>query len=220
MADPGTPLITYGQFTESAYGDLVSEWDTPAVNDILLEATRLIEEEAGGRRLAPFTVTETHRAQAVDPDQYGDAGNLPMPIQGTLGVSYAQSLGDNPLVRECWLDEFPVRYQDMWTYSDVAVTTILTYGGQPQNLTQSQILDGPDNTGHLWFTLGLYLPIGSRIRVTYSGGYSTTPASLVRACKFMAAYLVVRELDPKDSGHDPDELHTDALLAASNWERA
>ena len=223
MADPGTPLVTAEAFAEGPFADLASGQSSQALADYLLEGTRLVEEAAGGRRLAPFTITETHRAQAVDPDQYGDAANLPMPIQGTIGYSYASALGDNPLVRECWLDQFPTHYPDMWAYSDVSVTTILTYGGTPQVLTPGQILDGPDNTGHLWFSLGLYLPVGSRIRVTYSGGYTlATPASLVRSSKFMTAYLIVRELDPKDStsNHDPAQLLADALAALKPWIRA
>jgi hypothetical protein len=221
VADSGTPLITAGQFTESAFGDLVSDWSPQAVADVLIEATRLTEEDAGGRRLAPFTVTETHRAQAVDPDEYGDAANVPMPIQGTLGVSYAQALGDNPLVRHVWVDEFPARYPDMWAYSDVSVQVLLSYGGGQRLTPGNGILDGPDDTGHIWFSIGQYLPVGSRCRVTYSGGYVVnTPASLARSCKFRAAYLVVRELDPKDSNHDPAQLLADARQALAAWARS
>jgi hypothetical protein len=38
------------------------------------------------------------------------------------------------------------------------------------------------------------------------------PADLVRACKFMAASIAVRELDPtgQQHGHDPDVLAADA----------
>lgn len=220
MADPGIPLITAAQFTEGSFGDLVSDWSGQAIADVLIEATRLTEEDAGGRRLAPFTLTETHRAGAADPDQYGTGTGLPLPIQGAIGWDYAQSLGASKLVRECWVDQFPPHYPDMWAYSDVEVTTILTYGGTPL-LGPAQILDGPDNTGHLWFQLGTFLPVGSRIRVTYSGGYVIdTPASLVRSCKFRAAYLVVRELDPKDSNHDPAQLLADSRQALAAWARS
>jgi hypothetical protein len=225
VADPGTPLITYGQFTEGAFGDLVSAgepdaWPESVVNDYLLEGTRLVEEKAGGRRLAPFTVTETHRSSAIDPDEYAESANLPMDILGSLGMSYATSLGGTQLVRHCWVNEFPARYPDMWAYSDVTATIIRSYGGTEQ-LQPTQILDGPDDTGHIWFQLGLFNPVGSRVRVTYSGGYVVNvPASLVRGTKFMTAYIIVRELDPKDSNHDPDQLLEDAVKAIGAWPRA
>jgi hypothetical protein len=67
--------------------------------------------------------------------------------------------------------------------------------------------------------LWIFLPVGSRVQVTYSGGYTTVPADLVRACKFMAASIVVRELNPEATDHDPDQLHTDALMYLSNYAR-
>lgn len=218
-ADTVTPLCSAAQFNEGAFTDLAKGYSPTALNDILIEATRMCEAEAN-RRLAPFTLTETHRASGIDPDEYADGANLPMPIQGAIGWDYANALGASRLVRHCWLDHYPAHWPDMWTYSAVTVTTILSYGATQQNLSQSQILDGPDNTGHLWFILGLFLPVGSRIRVTYSGGYQTVPADLVRACKFMAAYLIVRELNPADATHDPDQLHVDALLRLAPYERS
>ena len=209
-ADAPALLCNYATFIEGAFGDLVSGFSQTAVTDILAEATRQCEDQTG-RRLAPFTVTETHRASAVDPDEYVGSTMLPMDIRSVMGYSYAQALGAGSLVRHVWLDEKPVRYQDLWAYSNVSVTIIRSYGGT-QNLIQSQILDGPDDTGHVWFMLGMFIPQGSRIRVTYSGGYTVaTPASLVRACKFMAAAVAIDELNPEDSEHDPDRLHNIAL---------
>jgi hypothetical protein len=216
VPDTGTPLCSYEQFTEGPFGDLVSDFDQSVVEDFLLEGTRQCEDETG-RRLAPFTVTETHRAEGIDPDEYADAVNLPMDLRSTLGASYAEAIGAQDLVRHCWLDEKATRYPDMWAYSDVSVVIIRSYGGT-QDVTQAQILNGPEaDTGHLWFQLGMFLPVGSRIQVTYSAGYSPIPASLVRANKFMTASNIVRELNPGSTDHNPDQLHTDALLILSNW---
>ena len=86
---------------------------------------------------------------------------LPMPIQGTIGWSEALALGGgSDLVRHCWVTEFPPRYQDLWSYSGVSVTVIRSYSGT-QQYNQSQLLDGPDNTGHIWFQIGSLVPIGS-----------------------------------------------------------
>ncbi len=212
MADSPVPLCTAGQFTEAAFGDLVKDWSTQALSDLMIEATRACED-ATERRLAPFTITELSRADGIDPDEYTDSANLPMDIRSTLGASYAAALGASSLVRHCWLSEFAPRYQDMWAYSDVSVTIVRSYGGT-QDVSPAQILSGPEpDTGHLWFQLGIFLPVGSRVQVTYSGGYTVAvPASLVRACKFMAAYLAIRELNPGTTDHDPDQLHADALM--------
>jgi hypothetical protein len=220
VADSPTPLCTAAQFTEGPFGDLASAYSPTALTDVLIEATRMCESETS-RRLAPFTVTETHRASVIDPDEYSDSANIPMDIQSTLGASYAQAIGASSLVRHVWVDECAVRYPDMWAYSNVGVTIIRSYGGT-QGLNVGQILNGPEpDTGHLWFQLGLFMPIGSRIQVTYSGGYTVAvPADLVRACKFMAAYLIVRELNPAASDHNPEELHVDALMRLAPYTRA
>lgn len=221
MADPGTPLCTYAQFTSGAFGDLVAGYDQTTVTDILLEASRICEDETN-RRLAPFgPVTETHRAEGIDPDEYaGDVANLPVDIRSTLGASYAQSIGATDLVRHCWVDESAPRYIDLWQYSGVSVTIVRSYGGT-QQVAPAQILSGPDpDTGHLWFQLGIFLPVGSRIKVTYSGGYTVAiPASLVRANKYLAAEIVIRELDPGTTNHNPDQLHKDAMTILNRWSR-
>lgn len=213
-ADTVTPLCTADQFNEGPYQDLASQYTTEALNDIMIEATRACEDEVH-RRLAPFTgLQETHRADSTDADEYADAAGLPMPIQGTLGWSFATSIGATNLVRHMWVEQYPgSKYADLWAYSDVTVEVILSYGGTPQTLSAAQILDGPDDQGHIWFQLGQFIPLGSRLRVTYSGGYQTVPAGLVRACRFMAAYFCVRDLDPDaTTQHDPDQLHADALI--------
>jgi hypothetical protein len=219
VTDPVVPLCSEADFMSGAYGDLARQYPDANIVQFLQDATRLCEE-ACSRRLAPFTVTETVRATGIDPDEYAEGADIPLDIQGTLGMSYASALGGSSLVRKFWLHEYPCRYPDMWSYSNVSVTIIRSYGGT-QLLQPGQILDGPDDTGQVRVTLGTYLPVGSSIRVTYSGGYVVaTPASLDRACKMMAAGLIVRELDPESTQHDPDQLRADALEILGQWARA
>jgi hypothetical protein len=217
-ADSPVPLCTATNFQESPFGDLVAKYTEQALADLMTESTRICESKCGGRRFAPFTVTETHRADAIDPDEYSDQSNLPMDIQSTLGTSYAQALGASSLVRHTWIDQCAPLYQDLWTYSNVSVTVIRSYGGT-QDLTAGQILNGPEpDTGHLWFQLGLFLPVGSRVQVTYSGGYTVAiPGDLVRAARLMAAWQVVSDLNPDDTSHDPDRLYGSALKILESY---
>ena len=209
-ADCPVPLCTTAQFTSSPFADLVSGMSPGPMNDLMSEATRVCEGMAGGRRLAPFTITETTRADGIDPDEYPPGMGLPMPIQGTIGWSEALALGGNDLVRHCWLTQVPVRYPDLWQYSGVSVLLIRSYAGT-ETVQASQILQGPDNLGHLWFQIGTLLPVGSRIQVTYSGGYTVAiPADLVRAARLAAAWLAITELNPEDVSRDPDRLYADA----------
>lgn len=218
MADSPTPICSAAQFTSGAFGDLVKDYPQQALNDLLAEATRECES-AAGRRLVPFTsVPETHRAEGMDPDEYTDSANIPMDIQGTLGRSYAAALGVSTLVRHCWLNECAPRYPEMWSYSDVTIEIVRSYGGN-QVLGAGNFQGAENDSGHVWFQLGMFIPIGSLIRVTYSGGYQTIPADLVRAGKFMAGYLAVRELDPASSDHDPGQLQDDALKALAPYGR-
>lgn len=219
MADPVIPLCSPAQFDEGAFSDLASAVPDGTLSDFLAEGTRLCEE-ACDRRLAPFTLTETHMASGINPDEYAESANFPMDIQGTLGMSYASALGGTSLVSHVWLNESPARYPDMWSYSGVTITITRSYGGS-QLLGPGQILSGPDDTGHVRFTLGTFVPIGSGIQVAYSGGYTVAvPSSLVRANKLMTASILIRELQPDDTQHDPDLLREDALAILAAWQRA
>ena len=220
MADAPTPLATFAQLSEGPFADLVKDYSPTAGQDLMIEATRACESVTD-RRLAPFTaVTESHRASGIDPDEYADSANLPMDIQGTIGRSYARALGASALVRHVWLNEHAVRYPEYWTYSVVSLEIIRSYGGS-EILTAQRVVGPEPDSGHVLFQLGTFLPIGSWIRVTYGGGYTTIPADLVRACKYMAAAIVVRELDPVQSGgHDPDLLHNEAIEFLAPYLRA
>ncbi len=208
MSDSPIPLATRAQLENGAFADLVRNYSTDAIDQALIEATRELEGMCS-RRLAPFTITESHRAEGIDPDELSDSANLPLDIKGAIGQSYAASLNSSDQVRQIWLNEFAPRHPEYWTYSNISISIVRSYGGTQ---TVTTLLDGPDpDSGHVWFQLGLFLPVGSRVHVTYSGGYSTVPADLVRACKYLGAAYVIDELDPLgDHGHDPDVLRIKA----------
>lgn len=206
-ADSPVPLATSADMQAGQFADLVRDYSTPDLDQLMIESTRVCEGIAG-RRLAPFTaVPESHRATGIDPDEYTDATSLPMDIVGSLGRSYANALGAGDQVRHCWLNEHAPRYPEMWTYANLQVTILRSYGGS-QVVNTANILGAEPDSGHIWFTLGTFLPLGSLIRVVYDGGYTTTPADLGRACKLQAAVLALGEIDPGGTqfGHDPGEL--------------
>lgn len=219
-ADSTTPLCTWAQFMQGAFADLARNYtDTALQTELLLEATRLCEAAADGRRLAPFTgLVETHRLGGIDPDEYTDAANLPLDLQGTLGRSYAYALGASTLVRHCWLNEFAPHYPELWSYSDISLTVVRSYGGS-ESLSTSQYVGPELDSGHIWFNLGLFVPVGSLGRVTYSGGYQTIPADLVRAGKNMVAAIIVRELQPTSQSRDPDLLTNEAEKICARYAR-
>lgn len=221
-ADSPTPLATSADMQAGQFADLVRDYDITTLDQIMIEATRQCEGLCGGRRLAPFTaLPESHRAEGIDPDEYTDAAALPMDIQGALGRSYANALGAGDQVRHVWLNEFATRYPDMWTYSDLSITILRSYGGS-QTVTAASIVGAENDSGHVWFTLGTFLPIGSLIRCTYSGGYTVAvPADLGRACKLIAAVNVLGEIDPAGNqyGHDRGVLQAQAEAILCNYER-
>lgn len=94
----------------------------------------------------------------------------------------------------------------MWIYPDVQVLILRSSGGS-QLIEPSRLVGPEPDSGHVWFPSGAYLPAGSLIRVTYSGGYTrAVPASLSRVCQLMAAHLAVTELRPGTTQHDADIL--------------
>jgi hypothetical protein len=55
------------------FADLVRDYASDALDQVMIDATRVCEGIAG-RRLAPFTaIPETHRATGIDPDE-GEVG--------------------------------------------------------------------------------------------------------------------------------------------------
>ncbi|MEE6264875.1 hypothetical protein V2E29_04340 [Streptomyces diastatochromogenes] len=169
--------------------------------------------------MAPFAgVVETQRADAMDIEDAMDA-YVPLDPASQLGFSRAQSLGSTLLTRHFWVREHPPRYPEMWTGSITSLSLYRSYSGQ-QTVAVNTLQYEPD-TGHVRFQLGTFVPPGTTIQVTYSGGYATVPADLVQACQYMAASMAVKQLDPVDgrSGHDPDALRTDALEMLAPYTR-
>jgi hypothetical protein len=217
-ADNPTPLASVAQFTEGPFANLVSGYSVQAQTNLMLQATRACES-ACDRRLAPFTaVTETQRAEALDVEDALDA-YVPLDPTAQLGFSRAQSLGSTLLVRHFWVREYPPRYPEYWSGSVTALNLARSYSGL-QTVNVSTLQYEPD-TGHVRFQLGTFVPPGTTILCTYSGGYSTVPADLVQACQYMAASMAVKQLDPVDgrSGHDPDALRADALEMLTPYAR-
>lgn len=215
--DSVVPLATAAQIQEGSFNDLVKGYGTAALNNIMIEATRLCES-ACDRRLAPFTVTETLRAEALDVEDAMDA-YIPLDPTSQLGFSRAQSLGSALLARHFWVREHPPRMQDHWTGSMTSIALLRSYSGtQSVNITGIQF---EADTGHCRFQLGTFVPPGTTIVATYTGGYTTVPADLVRACKYMASAIVLKELDPAagNHGHDPDALRLDALECLAPYTR-
>lgn len=219
--DTPKPLATAAQMAEGPFADLVRSYSPQALADLMLQATRACETECD-RRLTTFTaVQESHRLAGMDPDEYTDAANLPMDLQGTLGRSYASALGASTLVRHMWLNEFAPRYAEFWTYNIVSITVVRSYGGS-QVLSPAQYI-GPDlDSGHVWFNLGQFIPIASYGQVVYGGGYDPVPADLVRGCLFMAASIAATELDPmvQTHGHDSGALEAKAVAWLSPYQRS
>lgn len=208
-ADSGTPLCTWAQFVTGAFADLGRSYTEPAAqNAIVLEATRICESECD-RRFSPFTnLVETQRADALDVEDTLDA-YVPLDPTSQLGYSRAASLGSSQLVRHFWVREAPPRYPDMWTGSISSIKLLRSFSGI-QDVVTSTIQYEPD-TGHVRFQLGTFVPPGTTILATYSGGYTTMPAVLIRAGKLMTAWLVLRELQPSAQSRDPGQLRDEAL---------
>src|SRR5207244_12707227 len=60
-----------------------------AISDFCLEASRACETEVV-RRFMPFTLTESRRAEGVDPDELGVVSPGLMDLTTTLGVSRSE----------------------------------------------------------------------------------------------------------------------------------
>src|SRR2546421_500780 len=127
--------------TSGAFADLVRDYrDVPAQGAVLLEATRELEGMCA-RRLSPFTVTESHRAEGIDPDELNGDASVPMDVRSTISMSYATALGGTSnLARQVWLNEYAVRYPEFWQYSNVTVNVVRSYGGSQSGVS---LLDGP-----------------------------------------------------------------------------
>lgn len=207
------------------FGELGENEDPLVIAELLVEATAHIEDLTD-RRLAPFSkLVYQDRLFGIDPDEYGNESNLPIDIYAALGISKAQALGaTGDLVRHFWLPEYAPRYPELWTYSIQSIEIWLTYGNViPVDLTNGGIIgDSPAATdGHMWLRLGTFAPEGSRVNVTYSGGYTVgIPPALSRACLFQAAKFAMLESEPQvRSSMDHNELDNQIARLIAPWVR-
>lgn len=221
-ADTVAPLCTAAQLKDGPLADLFRSYGDDALGELLMEATRACEDECQ-RRLAPFTgMIETIRTDGIDPDEYVDSGAMPLDLQGSLGRNWASAFGSTALVRRVHLAEYAPRYPDLWSYANVAISVYRSYGGNQPVLPNGRLVMGPQpDTGFVWFQLGTFIPGASVLEVRYDGGYATVPASLSRACKYLAASIAVADIDPsRDTGHDPGELEARAVAILDAYARA
>lgn len=72
-----------------------------------------------------------------------------------------------------------------------------------------------------WLELGTFAPVGTRIEVVYSGGYTVAiPPSLKRACLFQAAKFAVLEAEQQTrSGLSLQELDEQISMLLAPWAR-
>jgi hypothetical protein len=213
MTDPSVstdpvPLATAADFT-IRYPNVAQMFDPLVIEETMVEATSVLETMVN-RRLSPFTnLVYEDRLEGLDPMEYGANSDLPLPFSGSLGLSFANALGADGLVRHFWLDHFAPFYPELWTYDLQSIVLTLTYGNKLViNLPQG-IIDGPAKTdGHVWLQIGTFAPEGTRVTATYSGGYTVgIPPALKRACIFQAAELLIRDTEPQNRG----QLSTEAL---------
>jgi len=194
-----TPLASYSDISAGPLNDIVRGMVTNAGEpwvqaNIMVPASRAIESMCN-RRLTPFTISESCRAQNIDPDEQTDV-YTPLDQTAMLGMSRAASLGSSELVRHTWVREYPVRWPDLWTGSISSIVIYRAVSGS-QTITDMSTVQYETDTGHIRFTLGTYLPQGSTIVVNYSGGYSTVPDELKAASILKATQIGILYLEPE-----------------------
>ena len=216
-----TPLASVANFEQGPESDLFKQIVSAEQTALLTRASRAVETYCS-RRLAPFAKIENHRAQDIAPDELPDVG-FPLDQTAMLGMSRAQSLGANELVRHVWLDEYPPMWEELWTGSVTAIELRRAFGGNydyaPADLANVQF--EPEN-GHIRLQLGTFAPIGTTVRVTYTGGYAPVPDDLIQATILRAAMLALTEMLPmaaKAGDLDRAQLERDFELLAGPYVR-
>jgi hypothetical protein len=202
------------------YSALCQGKDDDILYAALVDATREIEDRTS-RRLAPFTGhVDELGLTGVNPNEYGGSGgNMPMSLQGSLGQSYADSLGVNGLIRRFWLNEYAPRYPEMWEYQIVEMKIQTTYNSWQDVTSQSGLIDLEKTNGFAWLQIGFFAPEESRIRICYNGGYVyDTPGSLQRACLLQAVEFLILESEPQQRSHmSIDELERQITKLVAPW---
>ena len=200
------PLATPSDLVDGPLANVVRSLTASQQQKLCVRASRAIETYCQ-RRLTPFTITETCRALDVDAEETWDAVVMLDP-QSELALSRAQSLGATALVRHIWLKQYPPVWNELWQGSITSITILRAIAG-------SQVIQGNDlsslqyeqDTGHVRFYYGAYIPPGSTIATVYSGGYSPVPDELIQACVLRATKMALVTLDPEErTGHDLDVI--------------
>lgn len=221
---PSTPgaLASVESFIQR-FPVVADDLEPTIIAELLVEATAQIEDLTS-RRLAPFTgIIYEDGLFGLSPDEYGDASiGMPISMAGSLGTSFANALGANDLVRHIWLPEFAPTYSELWTYNIDQFNITLTYGNTQPLAALSGAYNGPEvNSGHIWLRLGTFAPVGTRVQVVYSGGYTNgIPPSLSRACLFQALKFAMLEAEPQvRKAMDYDELNGQLTTLIAPWVR-
>lgn len=172
--------------------------DPNTQNNLLLRATRAIENKCD-RRLVPFTTTERQRAIGVDQGILAGS-DMPLDLSGALGRSQALAFSSTAMVRDIWLEQWAPKFPDYWAYtnwdSSATIQLVRAYGDT--ELVPPSSIEGPEpSDGHIRFRLGTFIPVGTTVRITYSGGYQTIPEDLVLACGFQCAKFALLGAEPE-----------------------
>lgn len=213
------PLATVADLRKR-WKSLCQPKDDDTLYAALVDATREIEDRTS-RRLAPFKGHLDELAMTgVNPNEYGGSdGNMPMSLQGSLGQSYANSLGVNGLIRRFWLNEYAPRYPEMWEYEITEMLVQTTYGSWQNILSQGGLIDLEKTNGFAWLQIGFFAPEESRIRIVYNGGYvNDIPGSLQRACLLQAVQFLILESEPQQRNNmSIDELERQITKLVAPW---
>jgi hypothetical protein len=188
------PLATPADLYASPLLDLFRNLTAEAVYDRIVRASQAAEDYCR-TRLSPFTVTESCRAAAVDVDETWDL-YTPLDTPGQLALSRAQSLGAAQLVRHAWVRNRPPIRQELWSGQITTITIERSVSGS-QTLTDPSQWQYEADTGHIRFYYGSFIPVGSTLLITYTGGYTPeVPMGLRMATLYGAAVLALVELTP------------------------
>jgi hypothetical protein len=223
VASDPIPLATAADFI-NRFPEQSKDYPVEVIEETMVEATSALETMVN-RRLAPFSnLVYEDRLFGLDPDEYGANSDLPLPFQGSLGLSFANALGADGLVRHFWLDHFAPLYPELWTYDVQSIVCTLTYGNDiVVDIPGGGIIQGPSKTdGHIWVRIGTFIPEGSFVTVTYGGGYTEgIPPSLKRACLYQAAEFLLRDAELQNrSGSNSDALESLIVKIMAPWARA